>query len=41
MWIGVLLLGDAGMRAGRVEAISHDEFFGNFSRNGYIYISFA
>jgi hypothetical protein len=34
MCIGVLLLGDAGMRAGSVEAISQDEFLGNFSRKG-------
>jgi hypothetical protein len=35
MWIGVALLGDAGINAGSVEAISHDEFLGNADRKGY------
>jgi hypothetical protein len=34
MWIGVLLEGEAGTRDGSVEAISQEEFLGNFSRKG-------
>lgn len=35
MWIGVGLVGEAGIRAGRVDAISQLEFRGNFSRKGW------
>jgi hypothetical protein len=35
MWIGVLLVGEVGMRDGSVEAISQEEFLGNFSRKGW------
>jgi hypothetical protein len=34
MCIGVLLVGEEGMRAGRVEAISQEEFLGNKERKG-------
>ena len=34
MWIGVGLVGVAGMRAGRVEAISQEEFLGYLVRKG-------
>ena len=34
MWIGVGLPGETGIRAGRVEAISQDEFLGYSSRKG-------
>lgn len=39
MCIGVLFVDDAGRRAGRVEAISQDEFLGYFSRNGCEFVS--
>lgn len=35
IWIGVGFSGEAGIRAGSVEAISHDEFLGIFSRKGW------
>lgn len=35
MWMGVLFDGEAGIRAGRVEAISQDEFFGWLERKGW------
>jgi hypothetical protein len=34
MCIGVGFFDDAGISAGSVDAISHDEFLGNFDRNG-------
>ena len=34
MWIGVGFLAEAGMRAGRVEAISQEEFLGYLERKG-------
>jgi hypothetical protein len=34
MWIGVGLPEEAGIRAGKVEAISQEEFLGNLSRKG-------
>jgi len=34
MWIGVGKSSVAGMMAGRVEAISHDEFRGYFAKKG-------
>jgi hypothetical protein len=34
MCIGVWLLGDTGISAGSVEAMSHEEFLGTFSKNG-------
>jgi hypothetical protein len=35
MWIGVGLEGEAGIRAGSVEAISQEEFMGKLDRKGY------
>jgi hypothetical protein len=32
--MGVGLLDDAGISAGSVDAISHDEFLGNLDKNG-------
>lgn len=39
MCIGVLFSGEAGMILGKVEAISHDEFLGNFVKNGCVNVS--
>ena len=39
MWIGVGLFGLEGIRAGRVDAISHDEFRGYLDRKGYWCVS--
>lgn len=39
MWMGVLFSGEAGMMLGRLQAISHDEFLGNFVKNGCAHVS--
>ncbi len=35
MWIGVGFVGEVGIRAGSLEAISQEEFLGYFSRKAW------
>lgn len=39
MWMGVGLPADAGIKAGRVDAISQEEFLGYLSRKGWVNVS--